>query len=70
MLFSFFAQCLQPLERQIHKNLYAKKIKKTCRNICICKIFDIPLSSGSGKKPERTTNIYSLIKFFYYETHF
>ena len=70
MLFSFFVQCLQPFEIQIHKNLSAKKMKKTYRNICICQIFGIPLPSSSGIKPERTTNIYSLIKFIYYETHF
>ena len=64
MLFSFFAQCLQTFEIQIHKNLSAKKIKKTYRNICICQIFDIPLSSGSGKKPERTTNFIHLLNFF------
>ena len=70
MLFSFFAQCLQPFEIQIYKNLYAKKDEKTCKIICIYQKSVIPLLSNSGRKPERTTNIYSLIKFFYYETHF
>lgn len=34
VVFSFFAQCLQPFEIQIHKNLYAKKTKKTYKIIC------------------------------------
>ena len=70
VVFSFFAQCLQPLEIQIHKILSAKKMKKTFRNICIYQKSGVPLPSSSGKKPERTTKFYSLIKFFYYETHF
>ena len=70
VVYSFFAQSLQPFEIQIHKNVSAKKMKKTCRNICIYRKGDVPLSSSSGIKPEQTTNIYSLIKFFYYETHF
>ena len=64
VVFSFFAQCLQTFEIQLHKNLSARKMKKTYRNICICQIFDIPLSSGSGKKPERTTNFIHLLNFF------
>ena len=64
VVFSFFAQCLQPFEIQIHKNLSAKKIKKTYRNICICQIFDIPLPSSSGKKPEQTTNFIHLLNLF------
>ena len=70
VVFSFFAQSLKPFEIQTYKNISAKKMKKTCKIICIYQKSDIPLSSSSGKKPERTTNIYSLIKFFYYETHF
>ena len=70
VVFSFFAQSLQPFEIQTHKNLSAKKMKKTYKNICIYQKDGIYLPSNSGKKPERTTNIYSLIKFFYYETHF
>ena len=69
-VFSFFALCLQPFEIQIHKNLSAKKMKKTFRNICIYQKDGIYLPSNSGQKPERTINIYSLIKNFYYETHF
>ena len=34
VVFSFFAQCLQPIEQQTYKNLSAKKDKKTYRNIC------------------------------------
>ena len=67
-VFSFFAQCLQPFEIQIHKNLSAKKMKKIYIKICICQKDGIYLQSSSGKKPERTTKFYSLIKFFYYET--
>ena len=70
VVFSFFAQCLQTFEIQTHKNLSAKKIKKTYKNICIYQKDGLYLLSSSGKKPEQTTNIYSLIKFFYYETHF
>ena len=66
VVFSFFALCLQPTEIQIHKNLSAKKMKKIYIKICIYQKSDVPLQSSSGKKPERTTNIYSLIKFFYY----
>ena len=64
MLFSFFAQCLQPFEIQIHKNLSAKKMKKTCRNICICQIFDIPLSSSSGKSLNEQQIFIHLLNFF------
>ena len=49
VVFSFFAQCLQPFELQIHKNLYAKKMKKTYKNICIYQKGGVPLSSSSGK---------------------
>ena len=70
VVFSFFAQCLQTFEIQIHKNLSAKKMKKTYKNICIYRKSGVPLSSSSGIKPERTTKYYSLIKFFYYETHY
>ena len=70
MLFSFFALCLQPFVTQTHKNLSAKKMKKTYKIICIYQKSVIPLPSNSGIKPEQTTNIYLLIKFFYYETHF
>ena len=69
VVFSFFAQCLQPFEIQIHKNLSAKKMKKTYKKICIYRKSVIPLLSNSGRKPERTTNIYSLIKFIYYENN-
>ena len=68
LIFSFFVQCLQPLEIQTYKNISAKKMKKTYKIICIYQKSDVPLSSSSGKKPERTTNIYSLIKFIYYGT--
>ena len=59
MLFSFFAQCLQPFEIQIHKNLSTKKMKKTYKKICIYQKSDIPLSSSSGKKPERLTKLFT-----------
>ena len=51
-VFSFFAQCFQPFGIQIHKNLSAKKMKKTFRNICIYQKSVIPLQSSSGEKPE------------------
>lgn len=55
---------MQSFEIQIHKNLATKKIKKTCRNICIYQIFDVPLSSSSGKKPERLILFIHLLNFF------
>lgn len=64
MLFSFFVQCLQSFEIQIHKNLSAKKMKKTFRIICIYQKSVIPLLSNSGRKPERTTNFIYLLNFF------
>ena len=64
MLFSFFAQCLQPFEIQIHKNLSAKKIKKTCLIICIYQKSDISLSSNSGRKPGRLILFIHLLNFF------
>ena len=39
-------------------------MKKTYRNICICQIFDIPLSSNSGKKPERLILFIHLLNYF------
>ena len=59
VLFSFFAQCLQPLEKQIPKNLSAKKMKKTFRNICIYQKDGIYLPSNSGKKPEQLTKLFT-----------
>lgn len=59
VVFSFFAQCLQPFEIQIHKNLSAKKMKKTYKIICIYRGNDISLSSSSGKKPERLTKLFT-----------
>ena len=59
MQFSFFAQCLQHFEIQIHKNLYTKKMKKTFRNICIYQKSGVPLSSSSGKKLERLTKLFT-----------
>nr|DAH72544.1 MAG TPA: hypothetical protein [Caudoviricetes sp.] len=50
VVFSFFAQCLQPFEIQIHKNLSAKKIKKTYKIICIYQKKGIHLPSSSGKE--------------------
>lgn len=70
VVFSFFAQGLQPTEIQIHKNLYAKKMKKTYKIICIYQKSGLPLSSNSGKKPERLVLFIHLLNFFYYETHF
>ena len=67
MIFSFFAQCLQPFEIQEYKNLSAKKIKKIYFDICIYQKSVIPLQSSSGKKPERTTNIIHLLNFFIME---
>ena len=64
MLFSFFAQCLQHFEIQTHKNLYAKKDKKTCKIICIYRKSDISLSSNSGIKPERLILFIHLLNFF------
>ena len=64
MVFSFFAQCLQTFEIQVHKNLSAKKMKKTYRKICICQIFDIPLPSNSGIKPERLILFIHLLNLF------
>ena len=64
MLFSFFAQCLQSFEIQIHKNLSAKKMKKTCKIICIYRKSDISLSSNSGRKPERLILFIHLLNFF------
>ena len=64
MLFSFFAQCLQSFEIQIHKNLSAKKMKKTCKIICIYRKNDISLSSNSGVKPERLILFIHLLNFF------
>lgn len=58
-VFSFFAQSLQTFEIQIHKILSAKKMKKTCKNICIYQKGGIYLPSNSGKKPERTTNLFT-----------
>ena len=64
MLFSFFAQCLQNFEIQVHKNLSAKKMKKTFRIICIYQKSVIPLLSNSGKKPERFILFIHLLNFF------
>lgn len=59
VLFSFFAQCLQPFEIQIHKNLSAKKMKKTYKIICIYQKSGVPLPSSSGEKPERLTKLFT-----------
>ena len=59
VVFSFFAQSLQPFETQIHKNLSAKKMKKTYKIICIYQKDGIYLPSNSGKKPEQTTNLFN-----------
>ena len=67
MLFSFFAQSLQTFEIQIHKNLSAKKMKKTCKIICIYQKSDVPLPSDSGKKPERLVLFIHLLNFFIME---
>ena len=64
MLFSFFAQCLQSFEIQIHKNLSAKKMKKTYKIICIYQKSDISLSSNSGIKPERLILFIHLLNLF------
>ena len=64
MLFSFFAQCLQPFEIQIHKNLSAKKMKKTCKIICIYRKSGISLPSNSGRKPERLILFIHLLNLF------
>ena len=64
MLFSFFAQGLQPLEIQIRKNLSAKKIKKTCKIICIYQKSSISLPSNSEIKPERLILFIHLLNFF------
>ena len=64
MLFSFFAQCLQTFEIQIHKNLSTKKMKKIYRNICIYQKSVIPLLSNSGIKPERLILFIHLLNFF------
>ena len=64
MLFSFFAQCLQHFEIQLHKNLSAKKIKKTCKIICIYRKSDISLPSNSGIKPEILILFIHLLNFF------
>ena len=64
MLFSFFAQCLQPFEIQVHKNLSAKKMKKTCKIICIYQKGGISLPSNSGRKPERLILFIHLLNFF------
>lgn len=55
----FFRSNLQPIEQQTYKNLSAKKMKKTYKIICIYRKNDIPLSSDSGKKPERLTNLFT-----------
>ena len=39
-------------------------MKKTYKIICICQIFGIPLSSSSGKKPERLILFIHLLNFF------
>ena len=59
VVFSFFAQCLQPFEIQTHKNLSAKKMKKIYSKICIYQKDGIYLSSNSGKKPERLTKLFT-----------
>ena len=64
VVFSFFAQCLQPFEIQTHKNLSAKKIKKTYIKICIYQKSGISLSSSSGEKPERLVLFIHLLNFF------
>ena len=64
MLFSFFAQCLQPFEIQTHKNLSAKKMKKTYKIICIYQKSGISLPSNSGRKPERLILFIHLLNFF------
>lgn len=64
MQFSFFAQCLQPFEIQIHKNSYTKKIKKTCKIICIYQKSVLPLSSSSGKSLNEQQIIIHLLNFF------
>ena len=64
VVFSFFAQCLQPLEIQTHKNLSTKKIKKNYKNICIYRKSGISLSSSSGIKPERLILFIHLLNFF------
>ena len=63
-VFSFFAQCLQPNEIQIHKNLSAKKMKKTYKIICIYQKDGIYLPSNSGKKPERLVLFIHLLNLF------
>ena len=49
----FFRSNLQPIEQQTYKNKPTKKMKKTCKNICIYQKSGIYLPSSSGKKPER-----------------
>lgn len=66
-VFSFFAQSLHPSEIQLHKNLYAKKMKKTCKNICIYQKSGIYLPPSSGKKPERLILFIHLLNFFIME---
>ena len=55
---------MQPFEIQIYKNLYAKKIKKTCKIICIYQKSGISLPSNSGIKPERLILFIHLLNFF------
>ena len=50
VVFSFFAQSLQPIELQTYKNLSAKKIKKISTNICIYQKDGLYLPSDSGEK--------------------
>ena len=63
-VFSFFVQCLQTFEIQTHKNLSAKKMKKTYKNICIYQKDGIYLPSNSGIKPERLVLFIHLLNFF------
>lgn len=64
VVFSFFAQSLQPFEIQIYKNLSAKKIEKIYTNICIYQKDGVYLPSSSGKKPERLILFIHLLNFF------
>lgn len=58
---------MQPTEIQIHKNLSTKKMKKTYKIICICYIFDLPLSSSSGKSLNEQQIFIHLLNFFIME---
>lgn len=64
VVFSFFAQCLQALEIQIHKNLYAKNMKKTYKIICICQKDGLYLPSSSGKSLNEQQIFIHLLNFF------